>query len=66
MDQPNVSQIEESFSQLPISEQLRLIERLVHRVHEQTLTESQELDDQLALMAADAQIQSELQPTHRQ
>jgi hypothetical protein len=28
-----------------------------------TLTESQELDDQLALMAADPQIQSELQET---
>ena len=61
MDQPTVSQIEESFSQLPISEQLRLIERLVHRVHEKTLMESQELDDQLGLMAADPQIQSELQ-----
>jgi hypothetical protein len=61
MDQPTVSQIEESFSQLPLSEQLGLIERLVHRVREKTLTESQELDDQLALMAADPQIQSELQ-----
>ena len=61
MDQPTVSQIEESFSQLPISEQLGLIERLVHRVHEKTLTESQALDDQLGLMAADPQIQTELQ-----
>lgn len=61
MDQPTVSQIEESFSQLPISEQRRLIERLVRHVHEKTLTESQELDDQLGLMAADPQIQSELQ-----
>ena len=61
MDQPTVSQIEESFSQLPISEQRWLIERLVHRVNEKILTESQELDDQLALMAADPQIQSELQ-----
>lgn len=61
MDEPTVSQIEESFSQLPISEQLRLIERLVHRVHEKTLTGNQELDDQLGLMAADPQIQSELQ-----
>lgn len=61
MDEPTVSQIEESFSQLAISEQLRLIERLVHRVHEKTLTGNQELDDQLGLMAADPQIQSELQ-----
>lgn len=61
MDEPTVSQIEESFSQLPISEQLRLIERLVHRVHEKTLTGNQELDDQLGLLAADPQIQSELQ-----
>lgn len=36
----------------------RIVE--VHRVNKKTLTESQELDDQLALMAADAQIQSEL------
>lgn len=61
MDQRTASQIEESFSQLPMSEQLRLIERLVHRVREKTLTKSQELDDQLTLMAADPQIQSELQ-----
>jgi hypothetical protein len=66
MDQPTVSQIEESFSQLPISEQRRLIERLVHRVNEKILTESQGLDDQLALMAADAQIQSELQEIERE
>jgi hypothetical protein len=61
MDQPTVSQIEESFSQLPISEQRRLIDRLVHRVNEKILTDSQDLDDQLALMAADPQIQTELQ-----
>jgi hypothetical protein len=61
MDQPTVSQIEESFSQLPISEQRRLIERLVHRVNEKILIDSQDLDDQLPLMAADPQIQTELQ-----
>jgi hypothetical protein len=61
MDQPTVSQIEESFSQLPISEQRWLIERLVHRVNEKILIDSQDLDDQLPLMAADPQIQTELQ-----
>lgn len=60
MDQPTVSQIEESFSQLPISEQRWLIERLVHRVNEKILIDSQDLDDQLPLMAADPQIQTEL------
>ena len=36
MGQPIPSQIEESFSQLSISEQLRVIEHLVRRVHERS------------------------------
>jgi len=45
---------------LSISEQLRLIERLVHRVHERTQKQNADLDAQLAQMAADPQIQAEL------
>ena len=59
MDQPSLSQIEESFRRLPISEQLGLIERLVHRVHESTLRRNEDLDSQLAAMAADPEIQAE-------
>jgi capsule polysaccharide export protein KpsE/RkpR len=60
MNQNILSQIEDTFSQLSISEQLRLIERLVHRVHEQTQKQNADLDTQLAQMAADPQIQVEL------
>ena len=55
-----VTQIEDGFSQLSIPEQLWLIERLVHRVHEATLSNRRDLDQQLALMATDPEIQSEL------
>ena len=60
------SQIEDGFSQLSISEQLWLIERLVHRIHEATLKNRNDLDHQLALMATDPEIQSELQNIERE
>lgn len=66
MDQSVLSQIENGFSQLSISEQLWLIERLVHRAHQSTLRERNDLDSQLALMAADPEIQSELQNIERE
>jgi hypothetical protein len=56
-----LAQIESSFGQLSVSEQLLLIERLVHQVHEVTLKRRGELDQQLAMMAADPEIQRELQ-----
>lgn len=34
MNQPILAQIEDSFTKLSVSEQRRLIERLVHRVQE--------------------------------
>jgi hypothetical protein len=55
-----VTLIEDSFNQLSIPEQLWLIERLVHRVHEATLNNRSELDEQLTLMANDPEIQCEL------
>jgi hypothetical protein len=61
-----VTQIEDSFNQLSIPEQLLLIERLVHRVHEATLNNSSELDQQLALMANDPEIQNELRNIERE
>jgi hypothetical protein len=60
MNDSIVTQIEDSFNQLSISEQLWLIERLVHRVHEATLNSRTDLDEQLGLMAHDLEIQSEL------
>ena len=60
MIQSVLSQIEDTFSRLSISEQLLLIERLVRQVHQNTLKQTSDLDNQLALMAADPEIQSEL------
>ena len=61
MNQPVISQIEDTFSKLSVSEQLLLIERLVHQVHKKTLKQSTDLENQLTLMAADPQIQNELE-----
>lgn len=61
-----VAQIEDGFNQLSIPEQLWLIERLVHRVHEATLNNRSDLDQQLVLMANDPEIQSELRQIERE
>ncbi len=66
MNQPTLAQIEDSFTQLSVSEQLRLIERLVHRVHENTLKEREDVDNQLAQMAADPDIERELREIERE
>jgi len=55
-----LTQLEDGFKQLSTSEQLWLIERLVHHVHEATLKQNNDVDDELALMATDPQIQTEL------
>jgi hypothetical protein len=54
------SEIETTFSRLSVSDQLSLIERLVHHVHEVTLKRRIEFDEQLALMATDPEVQLEL------
>ena len=56
-----LTQLEDGFKQLSTSEQLWLIERLVHHVHEANLKQSNDVDEELALMATDPQIQNELQ-----
>ena len=61
MNQSVLSQIEDTFSKLSLPEQLLLIERLVHRVQQNTLKQTDDLDNQLALMAADPEVQSELE-----
>lgn len=55
-----LTQIEDGFKQLSTSEQLRLIERLVHHVHGVTAKQSNDVEEALALMATDPQIQNEL------
>jgi putative addiction module component (TIGR02574 family) len=58
-------QIEKSIEALPYDEQLKLIERLVHRLRKKLPTNSDqqqsEFERQLATMASDPQIQAELQ-----
>lgn len=60
MISPVLSQIEESINQLSVDEQLWLMEQLAHRIRESTLKQSF-WDTQLAAMAADPEIQNELQ-----
>jgi hypothetical protein len=66
MNDSIVTRIEDSFNQLSLPEQLWLIERLVHHVHEATLNGRTDLDEQLALMARDPEIQSELRNIERE
>ena len=61
-----LTQIEDGFKQLSTSEQLWLIERLVHHVHEATLKQSNDVDEHMALMASDPQIQDELRRIERE
>jgi hypothetical protein len=60
MNQSVISQIEATFGKLSFPEQLLVIERLVHQMQQNTLTPGNDLDSQLALMAADSEIQNEL------
>jgi hypothetical protein len=61
MNQSVVSQIEDTFRSLSISDRLLLIERLVHQIHQDTVGQPGDMDNQLALMAADPEIRSELE-----
>jgi len=57
-------QIEKSIEDLPQDEQLRLVERIAHRLRQKLTTtnnhKQSEFEKQIALMANDLQIQSEL------
>jgi hypothetical protein len=54
-----LSQIEENIYQLSLAEQLWLIERVAQRIREKLVAQSA-LDQQLAVMAADQEMQQEL------
>ena len=60
MDSSVLSQLEKSIDRLSLEEQLWLIERVSQRIRE-NMVEKSTLDDQLAVMAADPEIQLELQ-----
>ena len=55
-----LSQIEETIDQLSLAEQLWLLERVAQRIRERLVAQSA-LDQQLAAMAADQEMQHELQ-----
>ncbi len=55
------SQIVDTFNALSVSEQLWLIERLVHQTRRNSEPQVPDSTNQLALMAADPEVQRELQ-----
>lgn len=59
MPSANLTQLEELIGRLPIIEQLVLIERVSQQIR-QRLSSGTNEDHQLALMAADPEIQAEL------
>jgi hypothetical protein len=60
-----LSQIEERITQLPVDEQLWLIERVAQRLREY-MRKQRTLDAQLVAMAADPDIQRELHKIHEE
>jgi hypothetical protein len=55
-----VNEIENEFARLPIKTQLSLLERLVHRLRESLETPQASWEAELSAMAADPQMQKEL------
>ena len=58
---PTLERIEADIAQLSLAEQLWLMERLAHRIRQQTLRPLIVQESDLAAMAADPAIQHELQ-----
>lgn len=56
----SLSQLEQEIAQLPRDEQLWLIERLIHRLRNETPAQKAAMENELKAMAADPDIQSEL------
>ena len=60
MNPATLAEFEESFRHLSLSEQLRLIERLVHNAQQSALRTPPVFGNDLQEMAADAAVQAEL------
>ena len=66
MNAPSLlSEIEENISKLSVDDQLWLIERVTQRIRE-NIVEKNDRNDQLRDMAADPEIQKELQAIERE
>jgi hypothetical protein len=63
MSQSVLAQLEERFSQLPISEQKALLDRLARHVNAQTAGSDEDL---IAQMAVDADVQREMREIERE
>lgn len=59
MSEPTLAQLEERITQLPLDEQLRLIKRVTQHIRER-MREQRTLGSRLTAMAADPEIQAEL------
>ena len=66
MNSSVLAQIEESFTRLSRTDQLWLLERLIHYLHETTVREQEFGSAQLAAMAADPEIQQELKKIEKE
>lgn len=66
MSNSALTQIEDGFKRLSTSEQRSLIERLVRHLNETSAKRTSDLDQQLALMASDPEIQNELESIERE
>lgn len=61
-----LTQIEDGFKRLSASEQQWLIQRLIRHLNGTTRKRTSDLDQQLALMASDPEIQDELERIKRE
>lgn len=61
-----LSQLERSINQLSLDEQLWLIARLAHQLRERIAEERAAWESQLTTMAADPEIQNELEAINRE
>lgn len=61
MNNMSVEQIEADISQLSLSDQLWLMERLAHQIRQHALPDQVAWESQLAAMASDPDIQRELE-----
>lgn len=66
MNMPILSEMENSISRLSLAEQLWLIERLVHRIRENTINQKSQFESDLITMANDPQIQLELRKIEKE
>lgn len=66
MNSINLSQIEKKINLLSRTDQLRLIERILRRWRQRDLKEENSFEQQLTAMAADKEIQRELQKINKE